>query len=261
MAWTAPVGSPADIVLAAFTTLDVGGTGTLTKAAFVEAWTASTVLTEAWEDGTWADLIGTEDDSAPIADAVASAAPKLGAGAKQFTEGLLVSWTAPEAKHAAAAPPAPPVSSGAVSISAAFDGGNIERVGTASTPVQLKIRPDPYTPKENKTHMQWFSFRATAGPRTGVVKYQIVNAGKCSFPSAFHEAAEVCVSTNRRTWSRVKSTSYDKSTGLLAWEWNHSGAPSSSARRAHPQCCLRCRRHCVRVWLSSVCSPPALVLR
>ena len=49
-----------------------------------------------------------------------------------------------------------------VSISDAFDSGNIERLPSPSDAiVALQIKPDPYTELEEKHHSQWFAFRAT----------------------------------------------------------------------------------------------------
>lgn len=117
-----------------------------------------------------------------------------------------------------------------VSISAAFDGGNIERVGSASAegPVQLNIRPDPFTELEQKTHKQWFSFRSSAHSSAAVVRYEIVNAGSCSYPSAW-PGSEVCVSTDRHNWHRVASTVYDEASGVLAWEFDHGAVPGGTA--------------------------------
>eukprot|EP00966_Prymnesium_polylepis_P108408 2509686-Prymnesium_polylepis.2 len=42
----------------------------------------------------------------------------------------------------------------AVSISAAFDAGNIELISQDAQTVRLSIRPDPYTELEQKQHMQ-----------------------------------------------------------------------------------------------------------
>jgi len=42
-----------------------------------------------------------------------------------------------------------------VSISSAFDGGNIEVASQTAVAVKLRIKPDPYTELEKKQHMQW----------------------------------------------------------------------------------------------------------
>ena len=50
----------------------------------------------------------------------------------------------------------------AISISSAFDAGNIKVVSTSATKAVLEIKPDPLTELEQKAHLQWFHFRATA---------------------------------------------------------------------------------------------------
>ena len=118
----------------------------------------------------------------------------------------------------------------AVSISTAFDAGNIELVGQDASTVRLRIMPDPYTELEQKQHMQWFAFRSTAdGPRD--VTYAIENAGEASFPEAW-PGSQVVASVDRKTWARVESTSYDADTGTLSWNW-HSPAPAASVYFAY----------------------------
>jgi hypothetical protein len=93
-----------------------------------------------------------------------------------------------------------------ISISDAFDGGNIKFVGTRpneldprqTTDVILHIKPDNYTLLEKIGHMQYFCFRATIsglGSPKGVagghtfsthkVKYIIENAEATSYPEAW----------------------------------------------------------------------------
>jgi murein tripeptide amidase MpaA len=115
-----------------------------------------------------------------------------------------------------------------VSISSAFDGGNIEVDSQTAEAVKLRIKPDPFTLLEQKSHMQSFAFKATAdstSPEQKVV-YEIINAKDVSFPSAW-DGTTVCFSTDRETWHRVGSTSYDGAKGVLRWEWTHAGADSS----------------------------------
>ena len=109
-------------------------------------------------------------------------------------------------------------SSRPISISAAFDAGNIERVGSSDDDVvSLKIRPDVPTELEKKTHLQWWYFRSAGG--VGQTTYEIVNAGEVSFPDAW-EGYQVCASTDRQTWSRVGSTRY--ADGKLSWTYDHA---------------------------------------
>jgi Cytosolic carboxypeptidase N-terminal domain len=82
-----------------------------------------------------------------------------------------------------------------VSISAAFDGGNIKFIRTRpneldpkTIDVVLRIKPDVYTELEKIGHMQYFCFRATlsglkkAGQK---VRYIIENAEATSYPEAW----------------------------------------------------------------------------
>ena len=110
-----------------------------------------------------------------------------------------------------------------VSISCAFDAGNIEvtSLGSAAEPVLLKVRPDPLTELEKKSHMQWFYFRSMAF-QPGTVRYEITNAGEVSFPEAW-PGSQVCVSTDRKTWARVR---------------RHADAPAhSQCMPMAPMCC------------------------
>jgi hypothetical protein len=118
------------------------------------------------------------------------------------------------------------VRSTGVSISSAFDAGNIEVVSNRGTaePLVLKIKPDPHTELEKKQHSQWFYFRSTvAAPAK--VSYEINNAGATSFPTAWAEA-QVCASTDRKVWTRVGSTRYDAERGALQWTYEHDRASS-----------------------------------
>ena len=92
-----------------------------------------------------------------------------------------------------------------VSVSAAFDAGNINRLedGEDGT-VRLAIRGDVPTELEKKTFLQWFYFRARAD---GPTAYEIVNAGETSFPDAW-SGYQVCASTDRSVWTRVRSTRF-----------------------------------------------------
>jgi len=116
-----------------------------------------------------------------------------------------------------------------VSISAAFDGGNIEFVSSScsassASVVELRLRPDPLTELEQKRHMQWFAFRALPTASTSKVRYEIVNAADASYPEAWDGSA-VCFSYDRLEWSRSWSTSYDSTSGTLSWEFDHAHRP------------------------------------
>ena len=112
-----------------------------------------------------------------------------------------------------------------VSISDAFDGGNIEHVKNEEDVVYLKIKEDPYTELEQTNHMQYFSFRSRVNAEKDQrLTYVIQNAGDCSFPSGWPEY-KVFYSTNRSTWRRVLNTTYDAEQGHLRWSFHHSKVP------------------------------------
>ncbi len=77
------------------------------------------------------------------------------------------------------------------SISDAYDGGNIEYVGSNETTapyairIYLRIKSDPFTQLENKYHRQYFSFRCicqTPNNTAAQLIFEILNAKDCSFP-------------------------------------------------------------------------------
>lgn len=82
-----------------------------------------------------------------------------------------------------------------VSISDAFDGGNIKFIATRpneldpkhTTDVILHIKPDLYTELEKIGHMQYFCFRATVSglKKMHKVNYIIENAEASSYPEAW----------------------------------------------------------------------------
>jgi murein tripeptide amidase MpaA len=138
------------------------------------------------------------------------------------------------------------LSSTGVSISDAYDGGNIEYVsqivlpGTGpdgladETVVSLKIRTDPYTELEGVSHMQYFSFRSMVVPRDTVaktvpdksvsVRYEIINAADASYAGAW-EGSTVFYSSSLDdpdTWMRKNNTFYRKEDGKLLWSHHHN---------------------------------------
>ena len=120
-----------------------------------------------------------------------------------------------------------------VTISDAFDAGNVELDPSSDadpSKVRVRIKPDPYTELEEKSHMQWFAFRATHDASSSAeekVTYEISNAGECSFAVAWR-GAEVVASHDKETWRRVPSTRYDEERGVLSWDWHHAiGDPAS----------------------------------
>ncbi len=87
-----------------------------------------------------------------------------------------------------------------VSISDAFDGGNIKFIGTRpnendpvnTTDVLLHVKPDIYTELEKIGHMQYFSFRSTVGGlgfppsnKKHKIRYVLENAEASSYPEAW----------------------------------------------------------------------------
>eukprot|EP00815_Leptocylindrus_aporus_P006605 CAMPEP_0116066360 /NCGR_PEP_ID=MMETSP0322-20121206/10329_1 /TAXON_ID=163516 /ORGANISM="Leptocylindrus danicus var. apora, Strain B651" /LENGTH=425 /DNA_ID=CAMNT_0003552885 /DNA_START=295 /DNA_END=1572 /DNA_ORIENTATION=+ len=119
--------------------------------------------------------------------------------------------------------------SSAVSISDAFDGGNIEHVKNEDGSVFLKVKPDPYTELEKTNHMQYFSFRSRVYAEDKVnMKYIIENAGECSYPSGW-PGYTVFYSTDRTTWRRVLDTNYDAEKGHLEWSFDHNNASNGES--------------------------------
>ena len=112
-----------------------------------------------------------------------------------------------------------------VSISSAFNSGNVKLTEMCGQTVRLAIQPDPHTELEKRDHKQWFAFRSTlvadASVPAASVTYEIVNAGSCSYASAW-KGYEVCVSHDQQRWRRVASTCYDAERGILQWEWRHA---------------------------------------
>jgi len=88
-----------------------------------------------------------------------------------------------------------------ITISSAFDGGNIRVVGGSGDRVDLEIVKD---------HMsdfhQWFHFRlAGAGGRE--VTLRITNCGTAAYPDGWPDY-KACVSIDREDWTRIPGTSY-----------------------------------------------------
>ena len=135
------------------------------------------------------------------------------------------------------------LSSTSVSISDAYDGGNIEYVGQAVSStdndpdgtfdvvVSLKIKPDPYTELEKVSHSQYFSFRSTVkldvgdkSDKTMSVRYEILNAGETSYAVAW-DGSSIFYSPflgDPDAWQRKLDTIYQKEEGKLIWSHNHN---------------------------------------
>lgn len=96
-----------------------------------------------------------------------------------------------------------------VTISSAFDSGNIERLppldddgSTGPLRVRLALRKDA-----GDTHMQWFHFRVGSAAGRDL-ELRIENAGKASYPPGWTDY-RACVSVDRQQWTRVQATSVE----------------------------------------------------
>ena len=88
-----------------------------------------------------------------------------------------------------------------ISISSAFDAGNIRVVGTDGDTATLEIVKDHLS-----DFYQWFHFRL-AGSGGREVTLKIVNAGGSAYPHGWPDY-RACVSMDREDWVRVDDTSY-----------------------------------------------------
>jgi len=114
-----------------------------------------------------------------------------------------------------------------VSISDSYDGGNIEYIGSETKDdgclfIKLKIRPDPFTELEQKSHLQYFSFRALVQlsstlPSPRKITYQIINAGQASYAVAWPGSTVFTSNNINGGWKRLQNTCYDSDTGILHW--------------------------------------------
>jgi hypothetical protein len=128
-------------------------------------------------------------------------------------------------------------SAATVSITDAFDGGNIKFVAQEGSTVVLEIKPDPFTELERKTHLQYFCFRAilsngnndnnnnsngsSNGNSNEPLTYVISNANQASFPEAWTGTTIFFAPTlnDPNAWKRVASTTYCQETGQLSWTY------------------------------------------
>lgn len=91
-----------------------------------------------------------------------------------------------------------------ISVTSAFDSGNIEVLAVGPT-IDLQIRLDPHTEGTDETsHAMWFYFRV-ANARGKECKFRIMNASKCSYPSAWTGYWTTC-SYDLERWFRVPTT-------------------------------------------------------
>ena len=98
-------------------------------------------------------------------------------------------------------------------FSSAFDSGNGELVSATPDTLTVAMRAEPFTEADGRAHIQWFHFRVV-GAEGENLRVIISNAGEASYPDGWR-GYEACVSTDRKTWRRVRSTSYDEAKGEL----------------------------------------------
>jgi murein tripeptide amidase MpaA len=89
-----------------------------------------------------------------------------------------------------------------ISISAAFDAGNIRVTGIDGDTATLEIVND-----HQSDFYQWFHFRL-AGSAGREVTLRITNAGKSAYPNGWPDY-KACLSVDREDWVRIDGTSYD----------------------------------------------------
>jgi hypothetical protein len=122
---------------------------------------------------------------------------------------------------------------GLLSFSSTFDGGNgilisARHAEEGTIEAVLSIRPDVHSKLEDKTFMQWFSFRCSPASTSKFqrVRYIISNASSASYPKAW-PGTTVCFSYDSTSWQRCLNTSFnapaDASQGVLSWTFDHCG--------------------------------------
>jgi murein tripeptide amidase MpaA len=89
-----------------------------------------------------------------------------------------------------------------LSVTSAFDGGNIRLVAIAGSRVDLEIEKD-----HQSDFYQWFYFRLT-GSGGKPVELRIVNCAGSAYPNGW-PGYQACVSYDRELWERVPDTSYE----------------------------------------------------
>ncbi len=119
-----------------------------------------------------------------------------------------------------------------VSISDAYDGGRIELVDIKDDKelkvVSLRIKPDPYTELEKKSHLQYFSFRSSVQSEAKLpITYEILNAGETSYANAWKGYTVFSTKSvgDPDSWRREQSTRYED--GKLIWKHDHTKSTES----------------------------------
>ena len=88
-----------------------------------------------------------------------------------------------------------------VTVSSAFDAGNIRLVGIEGDRIDLEIVKD-----HQSDFYQWFYFRV-AGARGRELTLRILNAAGAAYPDGWPDY-RACYSTDREEWLRAEGTSY-----------------------------------------------------
>src|SRR4028118_69659 len=89
-----------------------------------------------------------------------------------------------------------------LSISSAFDGGNIRLVAIQGNRIDLEIAAD-----NASDFYQWFYFRLS-GAAGQEVELRILNCAGAAYPLGW-ENYRACISVDRDEWLRVEDTSYE----------------------------------------------------
>src|SRR4051812_15276923 len=88
-----------------------------------------------------------------------------------------------------------------ITISSAFDAGNIRVVKQSGTTAELEIVNDHMS-----DFYQWFHFRLAGGGGREVT-LKITNCGSSAYPAGWPDY-KACVSIDREDWTRIEGTSY-----------------------------------------------------
>ncbi len=97
-----------------------------------------------------------------------------------------------------------------LSVTSAFDGGNIRAVAVTGDQVDLEIRKD-----HESDFFQWFYFRLT-GASGRDLRLRLINAGDAAYAHGWHDY-RACMSYDREVWERVPTRYED---GVLTIEAN-----------------------------------------
>ena len=87
-----------------------------------------------------------------------------------------------------------------ITISSAFDAGNIRVIKSAGDNAELEIVKDHMS-----DFYQWFHFRLAGGAGREIT-LKITNCGKAAYPDGWPDY-RACVSVDREDWVRIDGTS------------------------------------------------------